>query len=992
MLDFAVVRLQLAPSQRTAAVKAGMSADKGRPPPDSRPGQTDATAGSTRKSQQIRALHSPHGSADKHGHSALHEELVRGLQQTMHRQPAQGPITQFVHHNTLHAYMDRPFWQAVRDVHQGLEVNTLPSEADARAAWQEGRIDALDVALALGLPGPPAPDGQLTAAALRWIAVQWGLPAVAQERVDWWMRSGKAAPQLLKGLPEAAIAHAPDAQRLARDLKATAHALLQLPSQPEWDGPALAVAHVGEEDRVWQVILAAWLDEGMAALTMDGKARSLHVVGARLLHEADLWRLLKVPRSVLAHWEHDRPGGLKALEQVLQHVASTDPLQTAQAALLARPGWSGQVVLAAGRRTGGDPEHARLDAAAGVAALRLALCGSELDPAEHRAPHAATVTAWRLLRAALAWGTPTSQVAALPMETLLALRQGLVDLDGGDLLCALQQARELHHARVSLGALAANCLRPMEDRQPQLPWAQVLACIDDREEGLRRHLEELDGELETFGIAGFFNAPIAWRGLDDATPSPRCPVVMQPAFAVDEVPVLSHTSAVVRRRRLRGWYARLRLGLHQRGRGSLYGVASLVLAGVFDGLRWMAAAVVPDLATDWRESALAALMPPPLTTLQILNLAGKPASAAEGAAVVASVLRTVGLTERMAPLVLLLGHRAESANNPHRSAYGCGACGGSPGGPNARLVARWANDPEVRQVLTGQGIHIPDGTWFAAAEHETTGDVIVHYDTAELPAPILPLWQRLQRTLEEACGRSAVERCRKFELAPLDPLPAAAVAHVHRRTVDPLEPRPELNHATNALCVVGPRSLTRGLFLDRRSFLASYDPDLDPDGSVLAQVLGAVIPVAGGINLEYFFSRNDPAAFGAGTKLPHNPVAGLAVQDGTAGDLRTGLPIQMTELHEPLRLLVVIATPADRLAQVLRQSPGLNQWVAGGWIRTATMDASTGQWQAAADPLDIPRHDRTMAPDTVADSLAWVHGHREFRDPALVRSAAAKVA
>ncbi len=984
MLTFAVVRLQLASSQRTADVKAAMSAETGPSSTATQPGLAEGTAGNVRKSQQIRALHSPHGSADKPGHSALHDELVNGLLETIHRLPAQGPITQFVHHNTLHAYMDQPFWQAVRQVRKGSEVKTLPSEADARAAWQQGRLDPLDLALALGLPSPPCADGQLTAASLRWIAVQWGLPAVARERISWWLRTGKALAALTEGLPAAALALAPDASALAHHLKATARALQLLPAQPEWDGPALAVPHVGEEDRVWQVILAAWLDEGMAALTMEGSSRALHVVGARLLHEAGLWRLLKVPRSVLAHWEHDRPNGLKALEQVLQHLVSADPLQTAQAALLARPGWSGQLVLAAARRHPQDAEEARLQAAAGVAALRLALCGSELDPAEHRAAHAPSVTAWRLLRAALAWHMPIEQLARLPQEALLALRRGLVELDGGDLLCALQQARELHHARVSLGALAANSRRPLEIRQPPRPWAQVLTCIDDREEGLRRHLEELDGELETLGIAGFFNAAMAWRGLDDATASSRCPVVLQPQFAVDEVAAPGHEAAVMRRRRLRGWYARLRLGLHQRGRGSLYGVASLAVAGLFDGVRWMAAAVLPDVATDWRQSALAKLMPPPATTLQVHTMEGKPATAADGAAVVAAVLKTVGLQGRLAQIVLLLGHRAESANNPHRSAYGCGACGGSPGGPNARLVARWANDPEVRRLLALQDIHIPQETWFAAAEHETTGDVIAHYDTADLPEPILPLWQRLQRTLEEACGRSAVERCRKFELAPIDSLPAAAIAHMHRRTVDPLEPRPELNHATNALCIVGPRSLTRSLFLDRRAFLASYDPALDSDGVVLAQVLNAVVPVCGGINLEYFFSRNDPATFGAGTKLPHNPVAGLAVQDGTAGDLRTGLPIQMTELHEPLRLLLIVAAPPERLAEVLRLHPGLKRWIAGGWVRTATLDGSTGQWQAAADPRDIPSVDSTMPPGSTADSLAWVRGHREFLDPALL--------
>ncbi|MFN8576802.1 MAG: putative inorganic carbon transporter subunit DabA [Candidatus Sericytochromatia bacterium] len=33
-----------------------------------------------------------------------------------------------------------------------------------------------------------------------------------------------------------------------------------------------------------------------------------------------------------------------------------------------------------------------------------------------------------------------------------------------------------------------------------------------------------------------------------------------------------------------------------------------------------------------------------------------------------------------------------------------------------------------------------------------------------------------------------------------------------------MKPRPELGHGTNALCFIGHRSLTKGLFLNRRAF------------------------------------------------------------------------------------------------------------------------------------------------------------------------------
>ena len=72
--------------------------------------------------------------------------------------------------------------------------------------------------------------------------------------------------------------------------------------------------------------------------------------------------------------------------------------------------------------------------------------------------------------------------------------------------------------------------------------------------------------------------------------------------------------------------------------------------------------------------------------------------------------------------------------------------------------------------------------------------------------------------------------------------------------------RPELGHATNASRLDRPAALSRGAFFDRRMFLISYDPTLDPEGKLLEAILLAAGAVGAGISLEYYFSTVEQRA------------------------------------------------------------------------------------------------------------------------------------
>jgi uncharacterized protein YbcC (UPF0753/DUF2309 family) len=209
---------------------------------------------------------------------------------------------------------------------------------------------------------------------------------------------------------------------------------------------------------------------------------------------------------------------------------------------------------------------------------------------------------------------------------------------------------------------------------------------------------------------------------------------------------------------------------------------------------------------------------------------------------------------------------------------------------------------------------------------------------------------------------------------------------VQGRAADLAQVRPEYGHASNAVCVVGRRDLTRGLFLDRRSFLVSYDADADPDGAILERTLAAVGPVCGGINLAYPFSRVDPSVYGAGTKLPHNITGLIGVMDGHASDLRTGLPFQGVDIHEPVRLVMVVEAPRDRIVGVLERLPAVKNLMVRRWIQLIALDPGSGDL-AIQDSRDdalafTPYTPESDSIPTVASSVAWYRGHRGNVPPA----------
>jgi uncharacterized protein YbcC (UPF0753/DUF2309 family) len=598
--------------------------------------------------------------------------------------------------------------------------------------------------------------------------------------------------------------------------------------------------------------------------------------------------------------------------------------------------------------------------------------------------------AWQLARLTRVLGIHGDELRCTPLPRVAALLETLDELGPAVRLPVWQEAYEKHYRDQILEALHDNrAHRPTRTSRASF---QVVTCIDDREEGFRRHLEEIDPTCETFGTGGFFGVPIAFLGRDHTEFSSLCPLGVQPMHRVLEVPTDDRPARA--RRFDRGHVAMRRWRGHWReilghGWASILGAYT---AGFFAWM-WLVGELVFPRQFDRVRRRIERVMLPEHATELVSDEHVDTSHAIAGFSLreqverVSGTLQNLGLVRDFARLVVVLGHGSGSRNNPHLSAYDCGACGGRHGGPNARLFCSMANAPAVRAGLRGMGIDIPDDTWFQGGEHNTCNEDIAWSDIAKLPAARATDFARVAAALDRARAMSAHERCRKLEHAPPNCTPDQALRHVQERSLDPSQVRPELNHVTNAVAVFGRRRLTRGVFFDRRMFLVSYDPTIDAGGAILERLLMAMGPVGAGINLEYYFSRVDVQRYGAGTKLPHNVVGLIGVMDGWSSDLRTGLPQQMVEIHEPMRLLLVIESTPKLVGDILARQPVLRTLVDNGWVRVALVDPDDGTTRNYVPGIGlVDWHSRNHELPVVLDSAAWYRGTLDFLPPARIET------
>jgi uncharacterized protein YbcC (UPF0753/DUF2309 family) len=975
-----------------------------------------------------------------HGSSAPDHPLTPVIERLAHLLPAQGPISIFIHHNTLHAFEDLPFEEAVERAAERLGCEPFLAESRYRDKLASGRILARDVDALLHeqLAARGASDvaGVGSRLDLWRAAVLHGFPAAMGRELSWILEETTALSQFRTDLPANARSASAALRELDDRVDEERRAVHRL-----WNGCLRAVGRAGEppgiaasapvRHRDWLRavngpdtddwihpplirFLAGYLDQGLAHWSMPERNRGIHgcfldIYSAPLSAQCGHWART-LPRLVA----EDRAAERDALSSVAHSLAqlgvapgeNDECADYLSAELLALRGWAG-IVRQIEERPDRVPARDLTVTLRGYLAVRLLFERAALEQAarqlsfdgplsdlrpwlRNRLPRPPAPTApdraWPLFHVAQLCGLDASMVDQWTARHVAELESELQEIDGVRRRRILHQAFERAIRHRLYDALMHHAPRAL----PGPPAFQSVFCLDEREESFRRHLEEVDPSCETFSTAGFFNVAMYHQGVSDAHPRPLCPVAIRPDHYVAEIEPEGDRFAGRSRRLQRRAFGFLGYNVHL---GSRLPVRGAVLMAAFG---WLALVpLVLRVVFPWLSSRLSRVRETSITALrtrlQLDREEGAPPIGAysgftvrEMADIVRRVLEDTGIGNRLSPLVLIVGHGSISLNNPHESAHDCGACGGGRGGPNARAFSQMANDVRVRQLLAAEGLPIDASTWFVGAQRNTCNNAVAFFDEDLVPAGCQPLFERARAAIETARRREAHERCRRFDAVPRWYPPLAALAHVQARAADLAQPRPEYGHATNAFCIVGRRTRTRGLFLDRRAFLVSYDPTRDDDGAILARIMAAVVPVVAGISLEYYFSYVDPSGYGCGTKLPHNVTSLLGVMDGAQSDLRTGLPWQMVEIHEPTRLTIVVEGHPDRVGRVVQDNPAIERLVRNRWIWVACLDAESGALRELRSTGFVPHTPEHALATITGESAEWYQGKRGFLPPVTI--------
>lgn len=460
------------------------------------------------------------------------------------------------------------------------------------------------------------------------------------------------------------------------------------------------------------------------------------------------------------------------------------------------------------------------------------------------------------------------------------------------------------------------------------PLAQFVFCIDVRSEPFRRSIES-QGNFETFGFAGFFGLPISIENRETKEKHSSCPVLLKPECNII-AEVEGNPSSSNRTYKKNEFYKIIYQSLK-------YNVVTpfilVEIMGIISGAWMTIKSCFPSFLSFFLKTQNK------YSSQKKLNLNIEEISLPKQVDFAFNMLKMIGLVNNFAQIIILCGHGSTTENNAYSSSLDCGACGGRSGGPNAYIMAKILNCPQVRNKLKIYKINIPENTFFFSAEHNTTTDELSLY---EQPSnKIKNKINYIKVILKNAQRINTSNRMKNLDLPASDD---NAVNKALSHSKDWAQVRPEWGLAKNAGFIIGPRSISKEFNLEGRVFLHSYDWEIDNNGALLNSILSAPMIVAQWINYQYLFSTIDNVAYGGGSKITKNITGKVGIMQGNASDLMFGLPLQSVfrsddqNYHIPARLSVLVYSPLNRTLKIIQNNDTLKKLFQNEWVHLFCLD------------------------------------------------------
>ncbi|KQS33780.1 putative inorganic carbon transporter subunit DabA [Dyadobacter sp. Leaf189] len=463
--------------------------------------------------------------------------------------------------------------------------------------------------------------------------------------------------------------------------------------------------------------------------------------------------------------------------------------------------------------------------------------------------------------------------------------------------------------------LASIQTRQPDEKSPDTKSFQAICCSDSPESTFRSSLEQFDAECETFSTPGFFGVEFFYQKAHSKLYAKCAPAGTSPKHLIKEnAPEQNIVGQIYPTGQSHSFLPKQE--------NSFYNGLKLITGKIRRIFKWtkpesrthesrhLSGLTVENKSLTDRESGLQ-------VGFTVQEMAGQ----------VETLLRSIGLTGAFAPVIYVTGHTS-GAQELYQAAHNCAFCSGNTGALNARVLSAMANHAGVRAILHIRGIIIPPATQFIAALHDTASDVLTFYDL-----------DALSPRNREAHSSNA----ETFEKA-LDP---AAKHQFHKpgiRNAGYLSSEPSItqqiiaNHAGNTVCVIGRAFLTQNNGFKWPAYLSSYDSTTDPGSISLLNILKVLVPVCAGTNLTYFFSKLDNKQLGAGNRPEWHAMGLLGVANRSNGDLRHGLPAQMVEDHEPIRLLFIIEQEPQLVLSTIKKLGEHYEWFYNEWVHLVALN------------------------------------------------------